>query len=71
MECIDQPSIEEQQRALNTSIRNEIIRTLGTHMFSYNPKLTKAFCVEVARMLVKKYPFMRDTGKKESGSVSA
>ena len=70
MECIDQPSLEEQKRSLNPSIRNEITRALGTHMFSYNPKPTKSFCTEVARMLVKKYPFMRDTGKKESGYVS-
>ena len=70
MECIEQPTLEEQKRALNTSIRNEITRALGTHMFSHNPKPTKVFCTEVARMLVKKYPFMRDTGKKESGYVS-
>ena len=68
MECIEQPTPEEQKRALNSSIRNEIIRALGTHMFSYNPK---AFCTEVARMLVKRYPFMRDIGRKESGYVSA
>ena len=71
MECIEQPTPEEQKRALNSSIRNEIIRALGTHMFSYNPKPTKAFCTEVARMLVKRYPFMRDIGRKESGYVSA
>lgn len=70
MECIDQASLEEQKRALNPSIRNEIIRALGTHMFSHNPRPTKAFCTEVARMLVKKYPFMQDVGKKESGYVS-
>lgn len=70
MECIEQQSLEEQKRALNPSIRNEITRALGTHMFSYNPKHNKAFCTEVARMLVKKYPFMRNTGKKESGYVS-
>lgn len=70
MECIDQPSLEEQKRALNPSIRNEITRALGTHLFSYNPVPTKAFCTEVARMLIRKYPFMQDTGKKESGYVS-
>ena len=70
MECIDQPSLEEQKRAVNPSIRNEITRALGMHMFSYNPKPKKEFCTEVARMLVKNSPFMRDTGKKESGYVS-
>ena len=70
MECIKQPTLEEQKRALNASIRNDITRVLGTHMFSYNPNPTKVFCTEVARMLVKKYPFMKDTGKKESGYVS-
>ena len=70
MECIEHPTFEEQKRALNTSIRNEIIRALGTHIFSHNPKPTKAFCTEVARKLVKKYPFMKDTGEKESGYVS-
>ena len=58
------PSLEVQKRALNPSIRNEIIRALGTHMFSHNPRPTKTFCTEVARMLVKKYPFMQDVGKK-------
>ena len=62
MECIEQPTVEEQKRTLNTSIRNEITRALGTHLFSYNPNPTKAFCTEVARMLVKRYPFMKDTG---------
>lgn len=71
MECIEQPTVEEQKRALNTSIRNEITRALGTHLFSYNRNPTKAFCTEVARMLVKRYPFMKDTGKKESGYVSS
>lgn len=70
MECIEKESLDERKHALNSSIRNEITRALGTHMFAYNPKPTKLFCTEVAKMLVKKYPFMKDTGKKESGYVS-
>ena len=54
MECIEQPTVEEQKHALNTSIRNEMTRALGMHLFSYNPNPTKAFCTEVARMLVKR-----------------
>ena len=38
MACINQPSLEEQKRVLNSSIRNDITRSLGTHMFSYNPR---------------------------------
>ena len=56
MECIKQPTVEEQKRALNTSVRNDIARALGTHMFSFNPNPTKKFCTEVAKMLVKKVP---------------
>ena len=70
MACIKQPSLEEQKRVLNSSIRNDITRSLGTQMFSYNSNPTKMFCTEVAKLLVKKYPFMRDTGAKVSGYVS-
>ena len=70
MECIKQPTIEEQKRALNTYVRNNIAQALGTHMFSCNPHPTKKFCTEVTKMLVKKYPFMKDMGNKESGYVS-
>jgi len=39
-------------------------------MFCYDPKPQKDFCTDVAKMLVKKYPFMRDVGERVSGYVS-
>ena len=51
-------------------MRNEIVRTLATQMFCYDPKPRKDFCMEVAKMLVRKYPFMRDMGERVSGYVT-
>ena len=70
MECIQQPTLEERKHALTASVRNEITRALSAHMFTHNSKPSKIFCTDVAKMLIKKYPFMRDTGTKESGYVS-
>lgn len=36
-------------------------------MFCYDPKPKKEFCTLVAKKLVKKYQFMKDTGEKVSG----
>lgn len=68
--CINMSSDEERSRALGPLIRNEVVRVLATQMFCYTMKLNKVFCTEVAKMLVKKYPFMRDKGEKVSGYVS-
>ena len=39
-------------------------------MFSFDPKPQKEFCTQVAKLLVKKFTFMRDVGLKVSGYVS-
>ena len=70
MACIDQPTEEGQRLALGPLVHNEIVRTLATQMFCYTPKPQKGFCTEVAKMLVKKYPFMTDVGERVSGYVS-
>ena len=51
-------------------IRCEIVRDLVVQMYSFNPSPNKEFCTEVAKMLVKKYDFMKDIGHKVSGYVS-
>ena len=70
MACIRQSTEEEQRRALGPLVRNEIVRVLATQMFCYDPKPQKEFCTAVAKKLVKRYCFMKDTGEKVSGYVS-
>ena len=70
MSCIGQSTEEEQKRALGPLVRNEVVRVLATQMFCYDPKPKKEFCTLVAKKLVKKYQFMKDTGEKVSGYVS-
>lgn len=67
MECIRKESEQQQRQALDQTTRNEIVRDLVTQMFSYNSELSKDFCTKAAKLLVKKYPFMHDTGHKVSG----
>ena len=45
MECIKQPTTEEQKRALNASVHNDTARALGTHMFSCNPNPQRSFAL--------------------------
>lgn len=68
--CIDMPSDEDRGRAMGPLIRNEVVRVLATQMFCYTMKPSKVFCTEVSKMLVKKYPFMKDKGERVSGYVS-
>ena len=70
MQCIKMESEDERRRALVPSIRNEIVRVLASNMFCHNPNPNKEFCLKVAKMLVKKYKFMKDIGDNVSGYVS-
>ena len=70
MQCISQHTEEEQRKHLSSSLRNEIVRVLSVQMFCYTTKPGKAFCTQVSQMLVKKYPFMKDSGERVSGYVS-
>lgn len=70
MACIQQPSEEEQKRTLTPLLRNEIVRVLATQIFCVEPNPKKELITLVAKKLVAKYTFMRDTGEKVSGYVS-
>ena len=70
MRAIEQETEDDQRQALEPVIRNEIVRDLVTHMFSYNSNPQKELCTQTAQMLVRKYKFMSDTGCKVSGYVS-
>ena len=70
MNCIANDTEEECRQALTPKVRNEIVRDLVSQMFSFDSKPQKEFCAHVAKLLVKKYPFMRDVGLKVSGYVS-
>jgi hypothetical protein len=69
MACITANSVEDQKKLLTLSIRNEIIRDLVTQMYAFSPKPDRAFCSKVAKELVKKHPFMKDSGTSVSGYV--
>ena len=64
MECINKPTEEERKLSLVRDVRCEIVRDLVVQMYSFNPRPNKEFCTEVAKMLVKKYDFMKDIGHK-------
>ena len=71
MACIQAPSIEEKKKNLTVSVRGEISRDLVTQMYAFKQKPDRSFCTYVAKCLVKKYPFMMDTGRNVSGYVSS
>ena len=70
MQCIELQSEEERKLALVPSVRNEIVRVLANSMFCNDPNPKKEFCTRVAKLLVKKYKFMRDIGEQVTGYVS-
>ena len=43
------------------SIRSALVRDLVVHMYSYGSRPSKPLCKHVARQLVLKYPFLRDS----------
>ena len=70
MLCIQERSEPEARRILSPSVRNEIVRDLVTQMYTVwdSPKTTESTLV--AKMLVNKYPFMKDQGEGITGFVS-
>lgn len=70
MACIKAKSVEEQKKLLTVSIRNEVVHDLVTQMYAFRPKPDRAYCTTVAKELVKKYPFMKDSGTSVTGYVS-
>lgn len=67
MMCIKAPTPEQKQKLLTPAVRNEVCWDVVTQMYAFNQRLDRAFCTLVAKCLVKKYPFMRDSGKNVSG----
>ena len=70
MNCVALKCDEERKRALVPSVRNEIVRIIATNMFCHDPNPKKALCTTAAKLLVKKYAFMKDIGDHVSGYVS-
>ena len=54
------------EKRLQPETRNEIVRDLVTHMYAHTDKPDAKFTQMVARLLVKEYPFMADSGSSAS-----
>lgn len=50
-----------KESKLTPDVRNEVVRDLVTHMYSYVERPTSAFCKFVAQRLILQFPFMRDS----------
>lgn len=59
-----------EERLYPPEVRNEIVRDLVTHIYAHTEKPTPAFVGDVAKLLVKKYPFMADSVTGSSAFVS-
>ena len=70
MECIELETGHEKKRALTPSVPNEIVPVLANTMFCHTLNPNAEFYSRVAKMLVKKYEFMRDIADNVSGHVS-
>ncbi len=70
MHCIQKDTDEERRLQLDVTTRSEIVRDLVTQMFAVQSKPTTDFAGNVAKKLVRKFPFMKDAGDKVSGHVS-
>lgn len=70
MHCFGQACDEERQKRLLPQVRNEIVRDFVVQMFTFEPQPKKPFVTDVAKQLVKKYPFLKDVGQSVSGYVS-
>ena len=70
--CLSAQDDVRKRQLLTDKVRNEIVRDLVTTMYTYQPtKPSKEFCTKVAKMLVYKYPFLKDYGATATGYVSA
>lgn len=70
MASVNARSEEDKKLGLTAAVRNEIVRDLVTQMYAYNAKPDRAFCTKVAKLLIKKYSYMKDVGTNVSGYVS-
>lgn len=68
--CIEQKTDKARKHELLPTVRSEICRVLAKAMFCYDPNPKKELCTRVAKLLVKKYKFMNDTGRRVTGYVS-
>jgi hypothetical protein len=60
----------ERRKRLSPEMRNEIVRDIVSTMYAHTSHPNKDFCTSVAKQLVHKYPFMKDTGTNVSAHVS-
>ena len=69
--CLSAQDDLKKRQLLTDKVRNEIVRDLVTTMYTYQPtKPSKEFCTKVAKMLVYKYPFLKDYRATATGYVS-
>ena len=60
----------ERRKRLTPEMRKEIVRDTVSTMFAHTSRPNKEFCTDVAKQLVRKYPFMKDVGTNVTGYVS-
>ena len=70
MACISATTEEEQRRLLTRDVRNSLVRDLVTTMYAFALVPKRDLCTQVAKMLVRRYPFMKDQGMNVTGYVS-
>ena len=70
MASVNAKSEEDKKIGLTAAVRNEIVRDLVTQMYAFDAKPERAFCTKVAKLLIKKYPYMKDVGPNVSGYAS-
>ena len=49
-----------KEHSMTISARNDIVRTLVSHLFSKVEKPTRSHCEDLARKFILKYPFFKD-----------
>lgn len=70
MQALEAESDTEKRKMLSRETRSEIVRDLVSQMYAYMESPTKAFCTEVAKKFIQKYPFAKDVGINVTGYVS-
>lgn len=60
----------DKKKLLTPQLRNEISRAYVTHIFAHISNPRKDFLTRAAKILVKKYSFLKDIGDYSSGYVS-
>ena len=69
MDCLNEEDETERRKMLTWQVRCALVRDLVTTMFAHMPEPDTRFCKRAARMLIEKYPFMKDLGVAACGYV--